>query len=343
MDWPSRFLIGFLLWIGFEQGASLGQDQVPRLCVVLGAPGEPLYGDMFQQWAQSWSESSQGTTVQWIGPVNPAQVSPAQVSPAQVSPAQLGVVDGTSDRERLKAWIDRVEQVPDERTYWLVLMGHGTHDGKITKFNLQGSDVSAQELGQWLSGSKHRWVIAVCGSSSGPFLAALSHPNRVVIASTKSGSESNFSRFGGFFAQSISDPESDLDHDRAISVLEAFVSASRRTQRYYEDNQWLATEQAILDDNGDGKGTPADFYRGLRLIKRSEEGKVDGLLARGVWLKEPFQREGLSSEDKSLIEQLEKRLDDLRAQRSSMESLRYYAELEEVFLQMARILYPASR
>jgi len=333
MDWPSRFLIGVLLWIGFGKEASLGQDQVPCVCVVLGAPGEPLYGNMFQQWAESWHESSQGKTVQWIGPVNPAQVSPAQV----------GVVDGTSDRERLKAWIDRVEQVTDERTYWLVLMGHGTHDGKITKFNLQGSDVSAQELGQWLSGSKHRWVIAVCGSSSGPFLAALSHPDRVVIASTKSGSESNFSRFGGFFAQSISDPESDLDHDRAISVLEAFVSASRMTQRYYEDNKWLATEQAILDDNGDGKGTPADFYRGLRLIKRPEKGEVDGLLARGVWLKEPTQREGLSSQDKSLIEQLDKRLDDLRAQRSSMDSLRYYAELEEIFLQMARILYPANR
>jgi hypothetical protein len=333
MGWLSRFLIGLFLWIGFEQGVSLGQDSVPRVCLVLGAPGEPLYGNMFQQWAQLWSESSQGTTVQWIGPVNPAQVSPAQ----------LGVVDATSDRERLKAWIDRVEQVPEEGTYWLVLMGHGTHDGKTTKFNLQGSDVSAQELGQWFNRSKHRWVIAVCGSSSGPFLAALSHPSRVVIASTKSGSESNFSRFGGFFAQSISDPESDLDHDRAISVLEAFVSASRKTQRYYEENKLLATEQAILDDNGDGKGTPADFYRGLRLIKLSEDGKVDGVLARGVWLKEPIQREGLSSQDRSLIEQLEKRLDDLMAQRSSMDSQRYYADLEEVFLQMARILYPASR
>jgi hypothetical protein len=333
MGWPSRFLIGFFLWIGFDQGLSLGQDSVPSVCLVLGAPGEPLYGNMFQQWAQRWSESTQGTAVQWIGPVNPTQVSPAQ----------SGVVDGTSDRERLKAWIDRVEQVPEEGTYWLVLMGHGTHDGKTTKFNLQGSDVSSQELGQWFSGSKHRWVIAVCGSSSGPFLAALSHPNRVVIASTKSGSESNFSRFGGFFAQSISDPESDLDHDRAISVLEAFASASRKTQRYYVDNQLLATEQAILDDNGDGKGTPADFYRGLGLIKRSEDGKVDGVLARGVWLKEPIQREGLSSQDRGLIEQLEKRLDDLRAKRNSMDSQRYYADLEEVFLQMARILYPASR
>ena len=338
MGWPSRFLIGFFLWIGLDQGLSFGQDSVPSVCLVLGAPGEPLYGNMFQQWAQLWRESSQGTTVQWIGPVNPVQVSPTQVSPVPI-----GVADGTSDRERLKAWIDRVEQVPEEGTYWLVLMGHGTHDGKTTKFNLLGSDVSAQELGQWLIGSKHRWVIAVCGSSSGPFLAALSHPNRVVIASTKSGSESNFSRFGGFFAQSISDPESDLDHDRAISVLEAFVSASRRTQRYYEENKLLATEQAILDDNGDGKGTPADFYRGLKLIKRSDDGKVDGLLARGVWLKEPIQREGLSSQDRGLIEQLEKRLDDLRAQRSSIDSQRYYAELEDVFLQIGRILYPASR
>jgi hypothetical protein len=66
-------------------------------------------------------------------------------------------------------------------------------------------------------------------------------------------------------------------------------------------------------------------------------------LARGVWLKEPIQREGLSSQDRGLIEQLEKRLDDLRAQRSSIDSQRYYAELEDVFLQIGRILYPASR
>ncbi|MCY3005119.1 MAG: hypothetical protein NTV29_03965 [Planctomycetota bacterium] len=332
MDWPKRVLVGWVLLVGFKPGALLGQELVPAsapsVCVVLGAPGEPLYGKLFQEWAQGWTESTRGTKVQWVG---------------RDVPAQGGVLGGASDREMLKEWIERVEHMSDEGTYWLVMMGHGTHDGKTTKFNMRGADVSAQELGQWLSGSKHRWVIAVCGSSSGPFLAVLSNPKRVVITSTKSGSESNFSRFGGFFAQSISDPASDLDHDHAISVLEAFVSASRKTDRYYEDNKLLATEHAILDDNGDGKGTPADFYRGLRRIKRPENGIVDGELARLVWLKEPIQREGLSVEQSNLIGQLEKRLEDLRAEKNSIEPVRYYEELEKLFSQIAEILYPPSK
>ena len=43
----------------------------------------------------------------------------------------------------------------------------------------------------------------------------------------------------------------------------------------------LATEHALLDDNGDELGTPADWFQGLRVVKQSKAGAaVDGSLAR---------------------------------------------------------------
>ena len=49
---------------------------------------------------------------------------------------------------------------------------------------------------------------------------------------------------------------------------------------FYETENRLATEHALIDDNGDSKGTPATFFRGIRPIKRAKDNAaVDGRLA----------------------------------------------------------------
>jgi hypothetical protein len=339
MDWLNLLrtsLKGFLLWQSSlfllataMQGTLFGQEPIPRVCVVVGAEGEPQYGKMFQQWRKDWSKAAGGMTVQWIG--------------REDTPERVSESIALTDRDILRNWIAGVESAVQEETYWLILIGHGTFDGKSAKFNLRGADVSALELGSWLEGSKHRWVIAVCASSSGPFLPALSRQGRTVITATNSGAEANFSRFGGFLAQSISDISSDLDHDQAISAMEAFVSASRKTEQYYEENKLLATEHALLDDNGDGKGTGADFYRGLKPIKRSDKGLLDGDMSRGVRLKASPNQESLSSEAKTIVNDLEKQIDALRAKKETMQESPYYAELERLLTELARTLYPESK
>ena len=40
--------------------------------------------------------------------------------------------------------------VKSSEPLWLVLIGHGTFDGRLAKFNLRGPDVTAGELNQWL-------------------------------------------------------------------------------------------------------------------------------------------------------------------------------------------------
>ena len=88
--------------------------------------------------------------------------------------------------------------------------------------------------------------------------------NRVVVTATRSGDEQNFARFGQYLAEAIADPRADLDKDGQVSLLEAFLTASSRVDEYYRTRSQLATEHALLDDNGDRLGTPADWFRGVR-------------------------------------------------------------------------------
>ncbi len=106
-----------------------------------------------------------------------------------------------------------------------------THDATATKFNLRGNDITAAQLGKAIADTHSRWVIVDCSSCSAPFLQQLSGPNRVVITATKSGAERNYSRFGDFFSQALGDAAADLDHDRSVSVLEAFFGGLWQSRR----------------------------------------------------------------------------------------------------------------
>jgi hypothetical protein len=324
-----RISMLLLIWV-IQTGKILNaSDPQSTLCIVIGAPGESEYGEMFKEWRSQWLKTTEGLLPVWIGEAGANELDQGD--------------QRQEDRDRLRRWIASVEGMDEPSTCWLVLIGHGTYDGKVAKFNLRGADVSSMELGQWLKGSKHRWMIAVCASSSGPFLASLAGPDRVVITATKSGSETNFSRFGGYFAQSLGDITSDLDHDESISVLEAYVAASRKTERYYQEKKLLATEHPIFDDNGDGKGTSMDFFRGLRPIKRPEKGIADGELARRIWLVEPKGTKLLTQADKDKITEIENQIDALRDKKAAMTQEAYYGDLEKLLVELARILYPSSR
>jgi len=56
--------------------------------------------------------------------------------------------------------------------------------------------------------------------------------------------------------------------------------ASRRLTGFYQLEGRLATEHPLVDDNGDGLGTPADWFRGVRAIKKAKDSAaLDGLRA----------------------------------------------------------------
>ena len=64
--------------------------------------------------------------------------------------------------------------------------------------------------------------------------------------------------FPDAFIQALTAPAADVDKNGRISLLEAFIYASRLVAQHYEQAGTLSTEHAMLDDTGDGKAaTPA--------------------------------------------------------------------------------------
>lgn len=314
----NRILIS-LLMLTVPHGASA--EDPPVVLVVVGAEGTEEYGKQFREWAGRWSAAAEKGRAKFIS-------------------IGLEVVSEKSDRDLLREKLS-AEPVDGESPLWLVLIGHGTFNGKTAKFNLRGPDVMAAEMKDWLKPFKRPTAIIDCTSTSGAFLAELSAHNRVVITATKSGHEYNFARFGDYLSASIGDPKADLDKDEQTSLLEAFLVASARVREFYARDARLATEHSLIDDNGDRLGTPADWFQGLRPSKSAKDGaSVDGVLARQIVLIRSDREDRLPVEIRARRDALERDLANLRQRKSTVAESEYLTLLEPLLVELARLYEP---
>ena len=295
-----------------------GDGDRQTVILVVGAPGSDEYGQQFDTWATRWEEACQkaGALLVQIGHANS---------------------DGKTDREQLQQQLAN-EQQASGQPLWIVLIGHGTFDGRSAKFNLRGPDVSAQELAAWLKGYARPVALINCASASGPFINRLSGENRVILAATKSGFEHNYARFGDYFSQAIIDLRSDLDKDEQVSLLEAFLSASSQVAEFYQQEARLATENALLDDNGDQLGTPASWYHGVRATRTAKDGaSPDGLRASQWHLVRSDREQTMPVETRTRRDELEQAIAQLRQAKPDMPEETYFERLERLMLDLARL------
>ena len=316
-----RALMTAITVLGLLLGPAISRAQTNEertLVLVIGAPGEPEYAEEFSAWANLWKQAAAqgGLQIRVVGEDAPF---------------------AEDDRARLlKILAEEISRPAGE--LWIVFIGHGTFDGRSAKFNLRGPDISADDLAAALKSCSRPLAVVQCASASGPFLPALSALGRVIITATRSGYEDNATRFGGYLARAIANPSADLDKDGQTSLLEAFLLASRQVEQFYKDQGLLMTEHALLDDNGDGLGTPPDWFRGLRAVKSAAEGKaVDGVRAHQMILVRGESEQKLSPETRARRDDLERQLSGLRARKSAMNEDDYYKQLEAIMVQTARL------
>lgn len=311
-----------LIWLALGLGVRAeGQPAAADMVVVVGAGGEEKYTKQFREWADRWENAARanGVSVTMIGASDDATSATV------------------SHRDQLQARIKELSQASDS-LLWLVFIGHGTYDRRSARFNLEGSDLSSEELAKWLEGAKRPLVAINCASSSAPFINRLSSPGRILITATKSGDEQLFARFGDYLSAQAVDPSADLDKDGQTSLLEAFLAASRQTAEFYTSASRLATEHALLDDNGDGLGTPADFYQGVRAVRPAKEGAaLDGLRAHQVHLAPSDSERVLSVEARRRRDQLEQEIESLRAAKGQLDEETYFQKLETLCIELARL------
>jgi hypothetical protein len=303
--------------------ASVSLDR-PFVLLVVGASGEDNYEPIFAKCEKLWREA--------------ALKGGAEV--ATIGLDTIPNLESDHDRKKLQELIENFKHT-NAAPAWIVFIGHGTDDGKEAKFNLRGPDFSAAELAEWLKPAQRPLIIVNTASCSGAFIKPLSAPNRVIVTATRSGGEINFAHFGEYMAESIGSPAADLDKDEQTSLLEAFLMASRRVADFYKDEGRLATEHALIDDNGDGLGTPPDWFQGVRAVKKPDKGQsADGRRAHQVHLISNAADQKLTAAQRAKRDELELAISNLRDRKAKMPRDEYYRALEPLLLQMARLYNP---
>ena len=313
----------------------------PTVIVVVGAAGTPEYTTRFTAWAKLWEQACAKSGAAFIavgldGPGASSDRDRIQEILTQQGAEEVRRASSLAEESRAGT-----HDLPPSSALWLVLIGHGTFDGRTAKFNLRGPDLSASDLAEWLKPLHRPIAVIDSTSSSAPFLKELSAPGRIVITATKSGFEQNYAHFGQYFANAIVDPNADLDKDGQTSLLEAFLSASHAVGQFYAAAGRLATEHALLDDNGDGLGTPAEWFRGICPVQRARDGAaLDGYRAHQLHLLSSPTEAALPPEQRAKRDQLELQVMDLRDNKAKHSEDEYFSKLEPLLREIAQIYAP---
>ncbi len=285
--------------------------------IINGASGEPAYAKQFDQWTASLRAALQGR----FG------FDKNHVKLLTEKPADSTAAPATAEEVR-KAFASLRTELNSDNLLFVFLIGHGSFD-KEAKFNLVGPDLSANDYNTLLTSLPTRRVIVFnLASASGEFIKPLAAKGRIVVTATRSGQETNATRFTEYLLVALLATDSDTDQDGHISVLEAFNYANRLTADFYARAGRLATEHALLEDNGDGVGH-----------SKLEGG--DGLLARATYLDSlSVEQAATNATIAKLLRdrtRLEGEIGQLIARKKELAEVEYEAQLEKLFIELAKV------
>jgi hypothetical protein len=292
--------------------SSLPAQAASYFVTVAGLGGEPEYEQRFTSLAQDLDKLLKG-------------------SGGDLHVYTLKGEDGT--RARLTETLTQVarEAKPDDE-FVLILIGHGSFDSVEYKFNLVGPDITAADLATLCDHiPAKRQLIVNTTSASGGSIPALQKPGRAIIAATKSGTEKNATVFARYWVDALRDPSTDTDKNEAISALEAFQSADRKTAAFYESQKRLATEHAVFEDAGKKEA-----------VRSASAESGEGLLVANFTLIRlgAAQKAANDPAKRALLdkrEELERRIDSLKYEKAAMSVEDYKKQLSGALLELAKV------
>ena len=285
--------------------------------VITGAPG----GDEFAATYRTWEQRATTALVERLGFAK---------DHVDVLSGAAETSEQSSSRVHVEQVLGHLKQVtrPDD-VVLILLMGHGSADGGVAKFNLPGPDLTSTEWAGLLHDVPGRLVVVNSSGASFPFLADLAARGRIVITATDSVAQRYDTVFPDAWLAALTDPSADLDKNGRVSVWELFVYASRQVARHYTQENLLPTERALIDDSGAGIGLDA-----------TAESGNDGALARATYFeREPAEINADAAMAALLARRrvLEERAEVLRQHKKTMAPEQWDREFEQLMIELARV------
>src|SRR5215207_734313 len=296
--------------------------QNTHLVVIVGLAGDPEHAELFRRWAGTLVDHAAG----------PLGIPKDRIVYLLDSQEQDKRATGASTKETIDKTLNTLaSSVGEDDVAFIVLIGHGTFDGKVAKFNLRGPDMTPADFAVLLKRFTSKKVVFVnTASASGPFIEPLAGPGRTIVTATRTGAEKYATLFGGAFIDALAGGDkADADKNGRVSVLEAFNAAKIDVARAYEQQGIMITEHSLLEDGGDGEGS-------LEPAANGKDGRIASILTLGT----PAAAESLPADPKlrQLYEErreLERRVEGLKLLKGNMDPAKYAADLEKVLTDLA--------
>jgi hypothetical protein len=210
----------------------------------------------------------------------------------------------------------------------VVLIGHGSLDEGVAKFNLVGPDLDSMQWAGLLDPLPSKLVFVNAAAASFPFLEQLSGRNRVVITATDSAAQRFDTVFPELFVKALEDPATDQDRNGRLSLWEVFTQTSAAVRQYYDQRGQLPTERALIDDNGD------------RLGREAGAPGQDGALARATYLDADPVSAAMDPELAALLARqraLEEQAEALKLRKPTLPPAQWEAQFEKLMIELARV------
>lgn len=310
-----RAALALVVFVGMS-GAALAQTAGRHALLIQGAPGEEQYAVLHRKWLDDLSAVLRDR----FG---------YEADRVTVLSDQPRGTETRSTAENVRTAIARLAKAltPDDQLL-IVFIGHGTGQADDAKFNLVGPDLSVGEWKALLAPIGATVAVVDTTSASFPYLAGLAEPGRVVVTATNSYAQRYHTIFPDAFVRALTDENADQDKNGRISVLEAFVFASRLVREHYEQRGTMATEVAVIDDTGTGKGRAA-----------TEELPANSAAAL-MYLNAPPAVTSTDPELQKLLarqQALTERVDDLRRRQASMPADEFSRQFEALLTELAEV------
>ncbi|MEO5915358.1 MAG: hypothetical protein ABIS50_14085 [Luteolibacter sp.] len=235
-------------------GSFLATAADERVWIFTGLPGDEEHHADFEKTLGSLKT---GFT-QRLG------VSPENIA-VYYGPKSAGYA-GEATRENILAAVKEIAAMTKQSpsiAHWIIFMGHANGIRGGAQVNLPGADLNSMDLAVALAECNEAAPLTFIftHTASAPFLRPLAAPGRVIITATAPGGMENETEFPASLAESINDRKSDANKDGKLDANEIFLATRERVLKRYQAENLIVRESALLDGDGDGRGTqrPAEI------------------------------------------------------------------------------------
>jgi hypothetical protein len=170
----------------------------------------------------------------------------------QESPA-FGASTTACTRENLRKALDALaSNVRPFDRFIFYYTGQANRAADTLRLNVRGPDVVHGELVQWLGAIKARQKLIILDCPcAGLAIKDLADPHSIIICTARAD-QYDSPKFSEYFVPALLSWEADGDADGRLSLLDAFQSTSRALDAYYAQENCYRSENALLEDDGDG-------------------------------------------------------------------------------------------